>query len=47
MEYELKKQEMNRNLTNDAFDRQYKTSKLLQDSIQIIDGVPYIMDPTT
>lgn len=46
-EFDLKKAEHNRALSNDAFDRQYKMTKLKQDSVQWIDWVPYQFDRAT
>ena len=46
-EYELKKAEYQRELTNDAFDREYKRMNLSLNSTQWVNWVPYMMDPTT
>jgi hypothetical protein len=46
-EYNLKMAEYQRALTNDAYDREYKSNKLLQDSVQWINGVPFSFDAKT
>lgn len=46
-EYQLKMAEYNRALTNDAYDREYKNNKLLQDSVQRVNWVPYSFDANT
>lgn len=46
-EYQLKLAEHNRAVTNDEYDRKYKNIKLMQDSVEWVDWVPYMMDPTT
>lgn len=46
-EFELKQAEYNRAMTNDAFDRQYKMTKLQQDSVQWVDWIPYQFDAAT
>lgn len=46
-EFELKQAEHNRAMTNDNFDRQYKMTKLQQDSVQRVDGIPYQFDAAT
>ena len=46
-EYQLKLAEHNRALTNDEFDRTYKTQKLMQDSVQWVNWIPYTYDAAT
>jgi len=46
-EYNLKLAEYNRAMTNDAYDREYKNNKLLQDSVQRVNGVPFSYDAAT
>lgn len=46
-EYNLKLAEHNRALTNDQFDRTYKNQKLMQDSVQWVNWIPYTYDAAT
>jgi hypothetical protein len=46
-EFELKQAEYRRALTNDEFDRAYKNTKLMQDSITVVDGKFYMTNPAT
>lgn len=46
-EYQLKMAEYQRSLTNDAYDREYKNNKLLQDSVQRVNWVPFSFDAKT